>query len=48
MGVRAYLSSFAGRAGPSLHYECRECGTNLDAGLAECPICAGGVAIYEF
>jgi lipopolysaccharide biosynthesis regulator YciM len=48
MGVRSYLSAVAGRTGSSLHYECRECGANLDAGRVECPNCAGGVAVYEF
>jgi len=29
------------------HYECRDCGKNLDADLDECPRCGGSVAAYE-
>lgn len=28
-------------SGVERHYECRECGTNLDADADECPDCGG-------
>lgn len=30
------------------HYECRECGTNVDPDTTACPDCGGDVAVYTF
>jgi rubrerythrin len=30
------------------HYECRDCGTNVDADATGCPTCGGEVAVYTF
>lgn len=30
-------------------YECRDCGTNLDAGTSTCPACdSTDIAVYDF
>jgi rubrerythrin len=34
------------RTGGDAHYECRDCGTNVDEGTAACPTCGGEVAVY--
>jgi hypothetical protein len=43
------LLTDGGRSDPvtdDAHYECRECGTNVDPGTDACPQCGGGVAVY--
>jgi rubrerythrin len=37
-----------GAVGGEAHYECRECGTNVDPDAATCPECGGDVAVYTF
>jgi rRNA maturation endonuclease Nob1 len=46
MGVREYVP-FTDGGTDSVHYGCRECGTNLDEDHRSCPDCGGGVVAYD-
>jgi rubrerythrin len=47
MGVRDHLSIFADGGKQGVHYECRDCGTNLTRDHETCPDCDGAVARYD-
>ena len=45
--ISTVFTHFAARS--EVLYECRNCGTNLDADAAACPACnATDIAVYEF
>ncbi len=48
MSLMSLLTDGGGRTGEKQHYECRECGKNLSAGIANCPDCGGDVAVFRF
>lgn len=48
MSMMSLLTDGGGRTGEKQHYECRECGKNLSAGIANCPDCGGDVAVFTF
>jgi len=48
MSLMSLLTDGGGRTGEKQHYECRECGKNLSAGIANCPDCGGDVAVFTF
>jgi len=48
MSLMSLLTDGGGRTGEKQHYECRECGKNLSAGIANCPECGGDVAVFTF
>lgn len=47
MGVFDRLTDGGERSDDDVHYECRECGTNLSGETVECPDCGGDVAAYD-
>lgn len=49
MGVRDVLPIIAdgGANSAATHIECRECGENLTADAEQCPICGGGIVVYD-
>jgi rubrerythrin len=47
MGIRDYLSLTTDGGRRRVHYECKECGTNLERDAEGCPNCDGEVAVYE-
>jgi len=48
MSLMSLLTDGGGRTGEKQHYECRECGKNLSAGIVNCPDCGGDVAVFTF
>ncbi|MFB6111219.1 MAG: hypothetical protein ABEJ35_01655 [Halobacteriaceae archaeon] len=48
MGVRDILPSIRDGGPRTVHYECRDCGQNLDRDDRRCPACGGTVVVYEF
>jgi len=47
MGVRDYLPGIANDGTPGVHYECRDCGTNVDDDRESCPTCNGEVVSFQ-
>lgn len=47
MGIREHLPISTDGGTNDTHRECRDCGRNLDAGAETCPVCGGGIAVYQ-
>jgi len=44
---RAVVRTIFGNRSTQYHYECRDCGRNLDSSSEDCPECGGEVVVYQ-